>query len=178
MNDLASNIFNTANAMNRAKAAELSGHDSGRTAAVHSEQASIVPTCEHDLEPRKLTQSEAGWTPAASTPKGRWATPSDNAGCDQCGTNDREPGSRLCRFCRETQRPDVAPHIAKIPLRAEVRDMLIAAKLYDEQADRCRNKAEGYADFVKYYHEEADRLEQLARDARAQSENLERMANL
>ncbi len=101
VNDLATNLFNTANAMNRAKSAEL-----------------------------------------AQTPKGRWDTPSD-----------------------------ISPAVVKIPLRAEVRDMMIAAKLYDEQADAARNQAEALL-------KRADYLEQLARDGRQVAENLTRMANL
>jgi len=59
---------------------------------------------------------------------------------------------------------NVGPHIAKIPLRSEYRDLIRASELYAEQAAR--------------HQGEADRLRQLASDAKTQAENLRRVAGL
>ncbi len=65
-----------------------------------------------------------------------------------------------CPFCQQA----IAPHIAKIPLRAEVRNLNMAAEAYEANARR--------------HDEEAERLRELAKQAREQSDNLTRMANL
>jgi hypothetical protein len=63
------------------------------------------------------------------------------------------------------QAPDnVAPHIAKIPLRVEYRALLQAAEAYEHNARR--------------HDEEAERLRTLAKQAREQGENLKSKANL
>lgn len=73
-----------------------------------------------------------------------------------------------CGHCRECTLPpageSLAPHIAKIPLRAEYQAMLQAADLYDEQA-------------AKHFGQ-ASRLKILARQAREQAENLKQQADL
>lgn len=65
---------------------------------------------------------------------------------------------------RGIKQDDLAPHIAKIPLRSEYRDLIRASELYAEQAAR--------------HQGEADRLRQLASDAKTQAENLRRVAGL
>ncbi len=73
-----------------------------------------------------------------------------------------EPKRKIGRWNTDT--PDIAPTIAKIPLRAEVRDMLTAADLYEQSARK--------------HDEESERLRELAKQARTQAMNLERMAGL
>jgi len=63
-----------------------------------------------------------------------------------------------------TAQDNVGPHIAKIPLRSEYRDLLIASELYAEQAAR--------------HQGEADRLQTLSQQALDQAENLRIKANL
>lgn len=63
-----------------------------------------------------------------------------------------------------TPNDEIAPHIAKIPLRAEVRDMLRCADLYEHSA--------------RMHDEESERLRELAKQARAQAVNLTKVADL
>lgn len=95
---------------------------------------------------------------------GRWDTPSAffcPRGYGEC------ENARACVYpgrCGRGQSEDISPTITKIPLRAEVRDMLTAADCYESNARR--------------HDEEAERLRTLAKQAREQSANLMRMANL
>lgn len=74
-----------------------------------------------------------------------------------------------CSRCGESHQDDLdcadlAPYIAKIPLRAEYRDIMQCAELYEESARK--------------HDEESERLRTLARQAKDQAENLRVKAGL
>jgi len=85
----------------------------------------------------------------------------DARDCDcNCDGTRHEPGCRYAPRCEQ----DIAPHIAKIPLRAEYQAMLQAAELYAEQSIK--------------HQLEANRLRDLSTQAMQQAENLRVMAAL